>query len=204
MSRVLIQSKSLHGIWNQIRGRCISAIRSSYNPETNRISPKKDHTIPPVWKDFSAFETWAASTGYQTGMGLQLKRGRTEYCLQNFEWCAGSRPRDEAAKHWPPHRSATGGCCVYLVQQEVTGAIKIGISSNVPSRLKGLQTSSPYKLTLIHAYRPTGSMSAIEAERRLHKEFCDVRLQGEWFSSQLDVDKVNMLMSKKFETIRRY
>lgn len=56
------------------------------------------------------------------------------------------------------------------------GAIKIGISHDIPARLRALQSASPTKLTLLLAYPGTEW-----DERELHHMFRDLRLEGEWF-----------------------
>jgi hypothetical protein len=66
----------------------------------------------------------------------------------------------------------TGG--TYFIQSSESGAIKIGTSSVVSSRLTALQTANPHKLVLL-------GVSA-ESERVLHREFASDRLAGEWFN----------------------
>jgi hypothetical protein len=57
-------------------------------------------------------------------------------------------------------------------------AFKIGIASDVRSRIASLQTGNPYKLELAKCY----SFSNAEViERALHMKFEPVRMVGEWF-----------------------
>lgn len=69
---------------------------------------------------------------------------------------------------------------VYFVRQACVcypeGPIKIGSADNVAQRLGGLQTSSPYEVVLLHSL-----LGGYELERRLHEEFAEERLFGEWF-----------------------
>lgn len=55
--------------------------------------------------------------------------------------------------------------------------VKIGVSKNVPERLKQLQTSRSMELRVIHVFN--GNL-----EKELHKQFADYRLKGEWFSAE--------------------
>lgn len=68
------------------------------------------------------------------------------------------------------------GTIYYLMCSE-TGRMKIGYTrGDVQKRLKSLQTGSPTKLRVaaIHPGTP-------ESERRLHEQFAEDRLHGEWF-----------------------
>lgn len=58
-----------------------------------------------------------------------------------------------------------------------TPRVKIGFTTGSPhARLRTLQTGSPCELTLIAVHDGT-----MEDEKRLHAEFSDSRLHGEWF-----------------------
>jgi hypothetical protein len=57
-------------------------------------------------------------------------------------------------------------------------AFKIGIASDVRSRVASLQTGNPYKLELAACY---SFPSAEAVERVLHMKFDAVRMVGEWF-----------------------
>lgn len=54
--------------------------------------------------------------------------------------------------------------------------VKIGFSTNPFNRVKSLQTGCPFKLTLFHSYKGTEKQ-----EKELHKQFTDLRMNGEWF-----------------------
>lgn len=70
---------------------------------------------------------------------------------------------------------------VYFVQTE-SGPIKIGIAQDVQKRLRGLQVSTPDKLTLL-CTAPGG----VQAEAKLHRRFASYRLRGEWFAAHPDI-----------------
>jgi hypothetical protein len=58
---------------------------------------------------------------------------------------------------------------------------KIGITSNLPSRLSGLQTGSAKKLEIISAIPIPGRNLVKVLEAEMHSIFSDFRLVGEWF-----------------------
>lgn len=66
---------------------------------------------------------------------------------------------------------------VYLI--ESNGFHKIGMTTSIPKRMKGLQTSSATEIVPVSCYLAAGS--AREAEGKLHKIFADIRMKGEWF-----------------------
>ena len=67
---------------------------------------------------------------------------------------------------------------LYVIQSDVTGAIKIGISKNPSNRLRQLQTGSPYKLKLLAIVN-----GRYDLERPLHKTLTPYKqaCKGEWF-----------------------
>lgn len=81
---------------------------------------------------------------------------------------------------------------VYLAWAEGTNRYKIGKSTTIKKRFKGLQTSSPYPIKLIHKIAcvkvPVG-----EAEKALHIRYHDYRVHGEWF--ELPQDAVDYICS---------
>jgi hypothetical protein len=91
-----------------------------------------------------------------------------------------SRPGSPAAHNpWGPDgdKPAPKPRTVYFIQPVGGGLIKIGIASNVASRLSGLQTGSPVELHVIAVIR--GVEQSTEAE--LHLRFAAARRHGEWF-----------------------
>ncbi len=67
---------------------------------------------------------------------------------------------------------------LYIIQSDVTGAIKIGVSKNPQKRLLQLQTGSPYKLKLLTVLKGKGTL-----ERSLHDYLKPYKYacKGEWF-----------------------
>jgi len=66
---------------------------------------------------------------------------------------------------------------VYMVQGN--GLTKIGITSNIPTRLSVLRGSSPVPLQLIHE---ANSTDARATEKYLHNLYVKERSHGEWFN----------------------
>lgn len=80
----------------------------------------------------------------------------------------------------PGYRHQTGE--VYFAQSSVTGLVKIGFSTNVATRISGLEVNHGGSLRLL------GKRSGTVAdERALHLRFAADRQEGEWFklSSEL-------------------
>lgn len=95
----------------------------------------------------------------------------------------------ERERNLPPIAIASGdqfssdtgprmGKWVYFIQEPVNHHIKIGVSENVKSRLKALQTSSPFPLKILCSVRET---TLGMSETQVHKKFENLRVQGEWF-----------------------
>jgi predicted transcriptional regulator len=78
---------------------------------------------------------------------------------------------------------------LYLIADEDEKVMKIGVSNNVKSRFKHLQTSSHKRLVLLFEIKDKGLL-----ERSLHQEFDIFRLVGEWFSYRQEIiDRFNEL-----------
>lgn len=65
---------------------------------------------------------------------------------------------------------------VYFVQSEETGAIKIGQTTNIASRVATLQTANAGKLRLLAT-----CFGGDGEEQRLHRAYRHLRTNGEWF-----------------------
>lgn len=75
-------------------------------------------------------------------------------------------------------KSSCTQSCVYIVQCTKTGVIKIGVSNNPLLRIKAIQTSYPYPLSLV---RTIDSPHPLKTEKGLHVALADFKLNGEWF-----------------------
>ena len=70
---------------------------------------------------------------------------------------------------------------IYLIQMGDDGPVKIGISTNIKSRLNELQTGCPKKLKLIKIL----PFKTYEEEEELQQKFKKYRIRGEWFSKDI-------------------
>lgn len=59
--------------------------------------------------------------------------------------------------------------------------VKIGVSDDVPRRLKQLQTGSPKEMEIIHVIPFKDRKEAYKEEARLHAKYSSSNLGGEWF-----------------------
>lgn len=77
------------------------------------------------------------------------------------------------------------GCVYFIVEEEedfhpdLSFSIKVGITVNIKSRIKNLQTGNPNTLFVL------GHISTLDykqLERELHRKFAPSHISGEWFS----------------------
>jgi hypothetical protein len=66
---------------------------------------------------------------------------------------------------------------LYLIQSNITGAFKVGRSDDPYTRVRTLQTGSPYELRIILILPNRGHQ-----ERDLHEKLRKYHTTGEWFS----------------------
>jgi hypothetical protein len=71
---------------------------------------------------------------------------------------------------------------VYLIRCAENNFYKIGISKNVETRLKQIQTTSPDKVSVVHKYE---SSYASKIEKALHNFFKLHHRNNEWFELSL-------------------
>jgi len=75
-----------------------------------------------------------------------------------------------------------GGEHLYVIQMDVTGAFKVGRTSNPPRRLAELQTGAPHKLRIICVAFGQGFR-----ERKVHallRRYRTRAYSGEWFHEE--------------------
>lgn len=85
-----------------------------------------------------------------------------------------------------------GGGFVYLVRDTVTGLYKVGMSTQLYSRLRLLAASSSNELVIV-AYTATNNPSFLERDWK--REWWDHHVFGEWF--RLSEDHANHFRSIK-------
>lgn len=76
---------------------------------------------------------------------------------------------------------------IYVIGAAGMQAVKIGYAANVEARLSGLQTGSPFPLTVLWQQMVSDAKSAEDA---LHKRFRDKRIRGEWFDLGPDAVRI--------------
>jgi predicted GIY-YIG superfamily endonuclease len=74
---------------------------------------------------------------------------------------------------------------VYAIGRE-EGPVKIGITSNLVSRLSSLNTASSFPLRLIYAQPCKDQQHATMHEASCHRYHEEKRLNGEWFDVDAD------------------
>ena len=70
---------------------------------------------------------------------------------------------------------------VYFIFNADSNALKIGKAKDVYKRMKSLQTGTPAYLKLIKVIDAKAGKETKEIEQSLHKQFEHLRLLGEWF-----------------------
>lgn len=73
---------------------------------------------------------------------------------------------------------------VYFIQVQGGGPVKIGWSVDVHERLSELQTGCPLPLEI----RRTIETTDRTLEKRIHQYFKDLRIRGEWFDVDPELD----------------
>jgi len=74
---------------------------------------------------------------------------------------------------------------VYVIGSK-DGPCKVGITHNLQSRLRMLQTGSAQKLELIFVYSAYDKRTARTLEKWFHDAHVEFRLAGEWFNCTAD------------------
>ena len=95
---------------------------------------------------------------------------------------------------------------VYVIYAEIPGItdvmnVKIGISIDVEDRIKGLQTSNPYKLDIIKSF--DAGVEAFKHEKHFHDLYEKYNTSGEWYKfwTEYFEDVVLPTMYKYFNEI---
>lgn len=119
------------------------------------------------------------SAGIVTRTITRGERGRMETtCVVSMDPHADDPLPESLPKPWSrraaQNPSATDA--VYVIGQPRASVVKIGVTSNLRSRLRGIQTGSPVPLSVLW-WHPAG----YELETKLHERFRRLRLEGEWF-----------------------
>lgn len=79
-----------------------------------------------------------------------------------------------------PENSTNKPIYVYCIAMHSRAWVKFGQSTDVQSRMAGLQGACPERLHLIHRWHPDYTCS----ERQIHMRFSEYRGLGEWFRNE--------------------
>jgi predicted GIY-YIG superfamily endonuclease len=69
---------------------------------------------------------------------------------------------------------------IYILQQENSNIIKIGVTNNIKKRLQSIQTGNPNKVSVYH-YEERNNAYTVEAF--LKKKFISYKKEGEWYEN---------------------
>ncbi len=83
---------------------------------------------------------------------------------------------------------------IYLIRQENTESYKVGITGDMPQRVKSLQTGCANKIEVLSTFE---SEYARNIENFLHKAWKHKNTSGEWFTLDYDDQKTFIPFCKK-------
>lgn len=69
---------------------------------------------------------------------------------------------------------------IYILKQENSNIIKIGVTNDIKKRLKSVQTGNPNKIRVYH-YEERNN--AYEIEAFLKRKFVEYKREGEWYEN---------------------
>lgn len=113
--------------------------------------------------------------GDEAWIAFVAARGIT---MAKAEWYMRRITGEPESIFLPPARPGT----LYFIQRGDDGPVKIGMSADVPKRMKQLQCASSDELHL-RATVPTSELT----EREAHRRFKAYRLRGEWFRAAAEL-----------------
>jgi len=71
--------------------------------------------------------------------------------------------------------------------QEISGPVKVGITSNPGLRLAQFQTACPYEMLIVRTFQAPDREIAREIEKCFHATQREHLLRGEWFNLQPNI-----------------
>ena len=82
------------------------------------------------------------------------------------------------------------------ILKDAHGIYKIGISSNVRSRVKALKGQTPYSLNIVRIFKIDENISKEYVESQLLKHFSEKNKKGEWFElNSSDIEYIDSYLS---------
>jgi len=91
-------------------------------------------------------------------------------------------------REWPSSNKGAGPYRdLYVIQEEDSGPVKIGIAANAVERRVTLQGGNPRKLIIRAIYRGADKANVAAIEKALHAHFATARVVNEWFDIEPEV-----------------
>jgi hypothetical protein len=148
-------------------------------PECGSVNHiENDSATYPTWRhhrEIDEEEMWSDIDSKLSNPEFIFKTcENSERCKLDVEWLHKEAKERYFPKPIAPKVEVSQS--VYVISLDKY--VKIGIARDVASRLSGLQTSSPFPLTLLKTWT---SENPKFAERQLHNKFSEYRCSGEWF-----------------------
>ncbi len=89
---------------------------------------------------------------------------------------------------------------LYLIRDEFTGYIKIGISLNPNKRIKQLQTGNSHELNLIYNIQ---TEYYIKLELILHRYYKHLNIYNEWFDLTItELNEIESIIQKYINSLK--
>ena len=76
---------------------------------------------------------------------------------------------------------------VYMIYTPDFEFIKIGLSKNIKSRMRNIQSGCPFLLTLHTAATFLSYKNAAAYEKKMHRRLEEFRVRGEWYSLEVSI-----------------
>lgn len=101
----------------------------------------------------------------------------------------GKEAQETALRPWPIQFTYENWVYVAVCGDGV--AVKFGVSTNLPRRLREFENNSPFQFWFLRAWC-CGRGRAFSVERWLMSTYADARIRGEWFSPRESMQTVEI------------
>lgn len=128
------------------------------------------------------YENFNSRKGISKKLGALISQYTSHFKKQPFEDFIKFRSKRLVPDGNKPNIVKEDNGYIYFIGNVEQKLVKIGFSVKPNSRLKSLQTSFPYKLSVL--YKTKGST---QKEKLAHEKFKNHRLKGEWFNIDGDL-----------------
>lgn len=100
---------------------------------------------------------------------------------QHFIWDTYWYLAGYGENNYPKMKKPPQHFYVYLVQIGDFPYYKIGIAKDYKTRIKGIQSNSPFEIKLVACVTRDNRSNALRSEAILHERYSDYSIRGEWF-----------------------